>query len=74
MSATPRAPSVVTMVVFRVRGVPIRVGWSWLVIVALVYWSLSTVLFPTSYEGLATWVYLVMLVCTLSPLARISVS
>ncbi|GAB3786297.1 site-2 protease family protein [Nocardioides ungokensis] len=48
------------MVVFRVRGVPIRVGWSWLVIVALVYWSLSTVLFPTSYEGLATWVYLVM--------------
>jgi Zn-dependent protease len=48
------------MVVFRVRGVPIRVGWSWLVIVALVYWSLSAVLFPTSYEGLATWVYLVM--------------
>ena len=48
------------MVVFRVRGVPIRVGWSWLVIVALVYWSLAAVLFPTSYAGLATWVYLVM--------------
>jgi len=51
---------VVTVVVFRVRGVPIRVGWSWLLIVALVYWSLATVLFPTSYEGLATWEYLVM--------------
>ncbi len=50
----------VNVVVFRVRGVPIRVGWSWLVIVALVYWSLATVLFPASYEGLATWQYLVM--------------
>lgn len=46
--------------VFRVRGVPIRVGWSWLVIVALVYWSLATVLFPTSYADLPTWEYLTM--------------
>ena len=54
------APSVVTVVVFRVRGVPIRVGWSWLLIVALVFWSLATVLFPTSYPDLAIWEYAVM--------------
>ena len=50
----------VGVVVFRVRGVPIRVGWSWLVIVGLVYWSLAVVLFPTSYPDLATWVHLTM--------------
>jgi len=60
VNASVGAPSVVDMVVFRVRGVPIRVGWSWLVIVALVYWSLAEVLFPTTYAGQATWVYLVM--------------
>jgi Zn-dependent protease len=48
------------VVVFRVRGVPIRVGWSWLVIVGLVFWSLATLLFPASYAGLAGWQYAAM--------------
>jgi Zn-dependent protease len=48
------------VVVFRVRGVPVRVGWSWLVIVALVFWSLATLLFPDSYGGLAGWEYAAM--------------
>ena len=48
------------MVVFRVRGVPIRVGWSWLVIVGLVFWSLAAVLFPDSYPDRPGWEYAAM--------------
>ena len=48
------------MVVFRVRGVPIRVGWSWLLIVGLVFWSLAAVLFPDSYPGRPAGEYVAM--------------
>ncbi len=48
------------MVVFRVRGVPIRIGWSWLAIVALVFWSLAAVLFPSAYPGRPTGEYVAM--------------
>ena len=48
------------MVVFRIKGVPVKVGWSWLVIFVLVFWSLATVLFPASYPDLSGAAYLVM--------------
>lgn len=48
------------MELFRIRGVPVKIGWSWLVIFLLVFWSLATALFPTTYPGLAGLTYLVM--------------
>jgi PDZ domain-containing secreted protein/Zn-dependent protease len=48
------------MELFRVRGVPVRIGWSWLVIFLLVFWSLGTALFPATYPGLAGATYLLM--------------
>ena len=48
------------MVLFRMRGVPVKVGWSWLVVVALVYASLWSSLFPSTYPGLAPGSYLLM--------------
>ena len=50
------------MVLFRMRGVPVKVGWSWArVVVVLVYASLWSSLFPTTYPGLAPGsVYLLM--------------
>ncbi len=48
------------VVLFRVRGVPVRVGWSWLLIVGLVLWSLAASLFPSRYPGLGGPTYLAM--------------
>lgn len=48
------------MTLFRVRGVPVKVGWSWLVIFLLVLWSLATSFFPATYPGLGTGAYLLM--------------
>ena len=48
------------MTLFRVRGVPVKVGWSWLVIFLLVFWSLATSLFPSTYPGLSGIAYLLM--------------
>ena len=48
------------MTLFRVRGVPVKVGWSWLVIFLLVFWSLATSLFPSTYPGLSWVAYLLM--------------
>ncbi|MGH2719465.1 MAG: site-2 protease family protein [Actinomycetota bacterium] len=45
-------PSRLTL--FRARGVPIRIGWSWFLIVALLVWSLGGELFPRSFVGLST--------------------
>lgn len=46
----------------RVRGIAIGAHWSWLLVVALVVWSLGTSLFPTTYPGLDGGTYLVMAV------------
>ena len=48
------------MVLFRLRGVPVIVGWSWLVILGLVFWSLGWAAFPSAYPHLSTATYLVM--------------
>ncbi|HEX2064400.1 MAG TPA: site-2 protease family protein, partial [Acidimicrobiales bacterium] len=44
----------------RVRGIPIGAHWSWLLVFALVVWSLGTALFPATYPGLTGGTYLVM--------------
>lgn len=48
------------MVLFRMKGVPVKIGWSWLVIVALVFASLWSSVFPGSDPGLAPGSYLLM--------------
>ncbi|HXF71212.1 MAG TPA: CBS domain-containing protein [Actinomycetota bacterium] len=45
---------------FRVRGVEIGVHWSWLLIFALIAWSLGSALFPATHPGLAARTYLAM--------------
>jgi Zn-dependent protease len=37
--------------ILRVRGIPIGVHWSWLLIFAIFVWSLTTLLFPAAYPG-----------------------
>ncbi len=48
------------MVLFRFRGVPVKLGLSWLVIFALILWSLGAGYFPSTYPGHPTWVYYTM--------------
>ncbi len=48
------------MVVFRVRGVPVKIGWSWFIVLALIFWSLASSLFPSAYPGLSGPAYLLM--------------
>jgi Zn-dependent protease len=45
---------------FRVRGIPVGAHWSWLLVFALVIWSLSASLFPATYPGLDGSAYLLM--------------
>ncbi|HWD71188.1 MAG TPA: site-2 protease family protein [Actinomycetota bacterium] len=47
-------------VVVRVRGIPIGVSWSWLLVAGFLTWWLATQLFPQQYPGLATGTYLAM--------------
>ncbi len=49
------APRVLT-----VLGIPIHIDASWLIIVALVTWSLGSGYFPASYPGFQVWVYWAM--------------
>ncbi|HLI57806.1 MAG TPA: site-2 protease family protein, partial [Actinomycetota bacterium] len=42
------------LTLFRARGVPIRIGWSWFLIAALLVWSLGGELFPRSFPGIAS--------------------
>src|ERR687895_570748 len=46
--------------ILRVRGIPIGVHWTWLLVFAIVVWSLGTVLFPAGYPGLDGATYLAM--------------
>jgi PDZ domain-containing secreted protein/Zn-dependent protease len=52
------------MVLFRLRGVPVIVGWSWLVVLGLVFWSLGWAVFPAAYPHLSTTTYAVMAAVT----------
>ena len=45
------------LTLFRLLGFEVRIDLSWLVLALLVTWSLATVLFPYSYEGLARSTY-----------------
>jgi Zn-dependent protease/CBS domain-containing protein len=44
----------------RIGGVEVRINWSWLVIFALIVWSLDVGVFPTQNPGLSDGVYLAM--------------
>lgn len=44
----------------RVAGISIGAHWSWLLVFALIAWSLSTQLFPRAHPGLSESSYLVM--------------
>lgn len=46
--------------VVRVRGIPIGVSWSWLLIAGFLTWWLTTQLFPQRYPGLTTGTYTAM--------------
>ena len=46
--------------ILRLRGIPIGAHWSWLFIFTIVFWSLATALFPSTYPGLDGSTYLVM--------------
>jgi Zn-dependent protease len=44
----------------RIRGVPVGIHWTWVLVAALVVWSLAGSLFPATYPGLAGSTYLLM--------------
>ena len=46
----------------RIGGVEVRINWSWLVIFALIVWSLADGVFPSQNRGLSHRTYLVMAV------------
>lgn len=49
-----------TVTLCRVRGVPVSVSWSWVLIFGLIVWSLAYGLFPASYPGHRVLAYLAM--------------
>ena len=49
-----------TVTLFRVFGFEIKVDWSWLILGALIVWSLAKGLFPALYKGLEPADYWVM--------------
>jgi len=51
-------------VVVRVRGIPIGVSWSWLLVAGFLTWWLATQLFPQQYPGMTTGTYLGMAVAS----------
>jgi len=44
----------------RIGGVEVRINWSWLVIFALIVWSLADGVFPSQNPGLSGGVHLAM--------------
>jgi Zn-dependent protease/predicted transcriptional regulator len=48
------------IVLGRVGGVEVRINWSWLVIFALIVWSLAAGVFPSQNPGLSDGAYLAM--------------
>ena len=46
----------------RIAGIRIGVNWSWLIVFALIVWTLESTVFPTSNPGLATSAYVGMAV------------
>jgi PDZ domain-containing secreted protein/Zn-dependent protease len=48
--------------VLRVRGIPIGINYSWLLIAAFLVWSLGAQIFPHAFAGLSTRTYVAMAV------------
>ena len=46
----------------RIAGIRIGVNWSWLIVFALILWTLESTVFPASNPGLGTATYVVMAV------------
>jgi Zn-dependent protease len=51
-----------TVTLFRIFGFEVKVDWSWLILGALIVWSLATGLFPVWYKGLERSDYWIMAV------------
>jgi Zn-dependent protease len=49
-----------TVRLFRVKGIPVYINWTWLFVFVLVFWSLAHSLFPATYPRLSGSTYLVM--------------
>jgi Zn-dependent protease/CBS domain-containing protein len=49
-----------TIRLFRIKGIPVGLNWTWAFAFVLVSWSLAAVLFPEAYPGLSGATYLVM--------------
>src|SRR5687767_7564181 len=47
---------------FSVRGIRIGINWSWLVVFALIVWTLATGIFPSENPGLSDGTYVAMAV------------
>ncbi|MFN8186345.1 MAG: site-2 protease family protein [Gaiellales bacterium] len=45
---------------FRIRGIPIGINWSWFAILALIVWTLATEVFPAENEGFGDGTYVGM--------------
>jgi Zn-dependent protease len=43
--------------IFKVAGIQVAIDYSWLIIFALILWSLSSGYFPTKYPGYSTGSY-----------------
>jgi Zn-dependent protease/CBS domain-containing protein len=46
----------------RIAGIRIGVNWSWLIVLALIIWTLESTVFPSSNPGLSTTTYIAMAV------------
>lgn len=51
-----------SITIARIAGIRIGVNWSWLIVFALIVWTLESTIFPTSNPGLGTPTYTVMAV------------
>jgi Zn-dependent protease len=51
-----------TLTIGHIAGVRIGVNWSWLIVFALIVWSLEAAVFPEQNPGLSTGTYVVMAV------------
>jgi Zn-dependent protease len=47
---------------FKVKGIPVGVNWTWILVFVLVFWSLGREMFPATYPGLSGATYLAMAV------------
>ena len=44
----------------RVAGITVGINWSWLIVFALIAWTLATSIFPESNPGLSDGAYIAM--------------